>query len=81
MALSAVTQNIQHKNKKSRNRNSEPTKMRQNKLQTNKNIELYYVYSGNNDTCSDSQMLCKMSFFFSFPMKGRSNSIILALLL
>jgi hypothetical protein len=43
--------------------------MRQNELQTDKNIELYYVYLGNKDICSDSQMLCKMSFFH-FLRKG-----------
>jgi hypothetical protein len=65
-----MTQDIKHKNKKSPNRNSEPTTMWQNELQTDKNTELYYVYFGNKDTCSDSQMLCKMSFFLNFLRKG-----------
>lgn len=43
--------------------------MQQNKLQTDKNIELYYVYLSKKDTCLDSQMLCKMSFFH-FLWKG-----------
>lgn len=73
-----MTQDIQHKNKKSPNRNSEPTNMRQNELQRDKNIELYYVYSGNKDSYSDSQMLCRMSIFISYERE--SNSIILTLL-
>jgi hypothetical protein len=41
MALSAMTQDIQHKNKKSPNVNSEPITMQQTELKTDKNMKLY----------------------------------------
>lgn len=72
MAHSAMTQDTQHKNKKSPNRNFEPTTMRQNELQTDKNMEFYYAYLRNKDTRLHSKMPCKMSV--SFPTKRNNNT-------
>ena len=41
----------------------------QNKLQTDKNMEIYYVQLGSKDIHSLSQMMCKKCL--SFPMKWK----------
>jgi hypothetical protein len=50
---------MQHKNTKPQTETSNQPEIWQNKLETNKNMELYYVQLGSKDIRSLSQMLCK----------------------
>jgi hypothetical protein len=60
---------MQHKNTKPQTEISNQPQIWQKKLQTNKNMELYYVQLGSKDIRSLSQMLCKKNL--SFPMQWK----------